>query len=73
MKSTVFRLQRRVLAGVFAAGTLFQFAGCETGQITTTVTLDTEDLLITVVRSAILTPIDNYITDRINDAFGREG
>ncbi len=62
-------LRTRLLSGLFTAGVLLQFGGCDLGQITTTVTLDARDLLINAVRGAVLTPLDQFITDRINAAF----
>ncbi len=65
-------LRKRLFSSLWTAGVLVQFGGCDLGQITTTVTLDTRDLLISVVRGAVLTPIDQFITDRINAAFGTD-
>lgn len=63
-------LRKRLFSSLCTAGVLVQFGGCDLGQITTTVTVDARDLLINVVRGAVLTPIDQFITDRINAAFG---
>ena len=63
-------LRKRFVSSLWTAGVLFQFGGCDLGPITTTVTIDARDLLINAVRSAVLTPIDQFITDRINAAFG---
>ncbi len=63
-------LQRRCLAGFCAAGFVCQFGGCDLTQITTTVTLDTRELISGAVRNAILLPLDALITQAINDAFG---
>ena len=65
-------LRRRLFSGLWTAGVRFQLGGCDLGQITTTVTLDARELLISVVRGAVLTPIDQLITDRINAAFARD-
>lgn len=65
-------LRKRLLSSLWTAGVLVQFGGCDLGQITTTVTLDARDLLINVVRGAVLTPLDQFITDRINAAFGAD-
>lgn len=65
-------LRKRLFCSFWTAGVLFQFGGCDLGQITTTVTLDARDLLINVVRGAVLTPLDQFITDRINAAFGAD-
>lgn len=61
------RLKR---AGTIATcGMAFQFGGCDFGTVSTSVTLNGADLIVTLIRAAILTPIDNAITDFVNDAF----
>lgn len=62
-------LRARRWAALCAAGMVCQFGGCDIGEITTTVTLSGRDLVISVVRGAILTPLDAFITQAINDAF----
>jgi hypothetical protein len=49
----------------------FPLGGCELDQITatSTVTLDTREVLISAIRGAILTPIDTFITDSVNQLF----
>jgi len=59
----------RAASAFLAAATAFQLGGCDFGQITTTVTLDGQDFFITLIRGAVLTPLDNFITDAINNAF----
>ncbi len=59
----------RKWAAVSAVGMVCQFGGCDIGEITTTVTLSGRDLLINVVRGAILAPLDAFVTQAINDAF----
>jgi len=51
---------------------LFQLGGCEFGDITTTTTLDGRELVISLIQGAILNPIDAFIIDTVNDAFGPE-
>ncbi len=52
-----------------ALASVFQFGGCNIGEITTTSTVDGRELLISLVRGAVLGPIDAFITDAINQAF----
>lgn len=70
----MFGLQRlrrlKTAATVGLLGTMCQFGGCELGEITTTSTVSVRELLIGVVRAAILTPLDQFVTDSINNAFG---
>jgi hypothetical protein len=67
--STAFK--RWVLSMACLGATTFQFGGCALGEITTstTTTINTRELLIGLVRDAVLTPIDVYVTDLINGAF----
>lgn len=64
---------RRKVAGLGLGALLltFPFGGCEFEQITatSTVTLDTRDVLISAIRGAILTPIDTLITQGVNQLF----
>lgn len=63
------RTRLRMLGGCCAAGMLFQLAGCDISQITTTVTVDGRQLLAGAIRNAVLAPLDAAITQAINDAF----
>ncbi len=60
------------MGAVCSAGMLFQFGGCDVGSITTSVTLDGRSLLISLVRGAVLMPIDTLVTDAINNAFSND-
>ncbi len=60
-------LLRRLLGGFCTAGIMFQFAGCDLTQITTSVTVDGRQLISGAIRNAILTPIDVAITQAVND------
>lgn len=57
---------------VGAAGSLCQLGNCDFGEITTTstTTIDGRELLISLVRGAIITPLDQWVTDTVNDTFG---
>lgn len=59
----------RTLALVCGFGVVAQFGACRIGQITTTTTLDGREALIMLIRGAILTPIDAFITEAVNRAF----
>lgn len=56
---------------VGATGFLCQLGNCDLGSITTTstVTLDGGELIASLVRGAIITPLDQWLTDTINNAF----
>ena len=57
-------------AGLFCtAGVVFQVGSCNFSEITTTTTLDGREVIITLVRNAILTPIDLWITAAVNEMF----
>lgn len=68
----VMSLQKRLsrwgaLAGV---GLVAQFGGCDLGTITTTTTVDARDAIVQLIRGALLTPIDAFITNAVNEVFG---
>jgi hypothetical protein len=67
MKST--RQRGRLIGFVVSFGALFQFGGCDLGEITATTTLDGREVLINLIRAAIITPIDAYITNGVNNLF----
>ena len=48
-----------------------ELCSCNLNDITTTttVTLDGREVIISLVRQAILTPIDQYITEAVNELF----
>lgn len=54
-------------------GTVFQLGGCDFGEITTSVTLDGDELIISLIRGAILNPLDAAITEAITAAFDDDG
>jgi hypothetical protein len=61
----------RAVAALCGMGMLFQFGGCDLGQFqaTTVTVLDGRQVIISILRSAILTPIDQYITTAVNNFF----
>ncbi len=67
----IIRRARR-LSAVLAAGTMFQAGGCNLGEITVTQTVSGADLIVSLIRGAILQPIDAFVTDAVNEAFGVE-
>lgn len=69
MNSRRHRLLNRWLAILGATGFLCQFGNCEIGEITTTSTIDGRELIISLIRDAILTPLDEFVTEAVNDAF----
>ncbi len=56
---------------VGAAGFLCQLGHCDFGAITTTstVTLDGGELIASLVRGAIITPLDQWLTAPVTNAF----
>jgi hypothetical protein len=62
-------LRKKYLGMLFGMGVLCQFGGCNIGEVTTTTTMDGRQVLISLVRGAILTPIDAWITNGINNLF----
>ena len=72
MHSMKRSFRKRLLYKLCAVGAVFQLGGCEIGQITTTPTVDGREVIISLIRGIVLTPIDAFITDAINDAFDDE-
>jgi len=72
MKSLRRMTRKRSLGLLLGFGMLCQFGGCNIGEITTTTTTDGRQVLISLVRGMILTPIDSWITAGINDLFGAD-
>lgn len=62
-------MRHKVVGMLCTAGVVFQVGSCDFGEITTTTTLNGRELVITLVRSAILTPIDQFITVAVNELF----
>jgi len=62
---------RKKLAALGFGALLLQFGSCEFSEITatSTVTLDARQVLISAIRGAILTPIDTFITNGVNQVF----
>jgi hypothetical protein len=65
-------MRKKSLGVLLGFGILCQFGGCDIGQITTSTTMDGRQVLISLVRGMILTPIDAFITDSINNLFGED-
>jgi hypothetical protein len=63
-------LKKLAVAGTMGTTCMFSLGGCELDDFTTTTTttLDGRDVVTYLVRAAILTPIDDFLTNAI-DAF----
>ena len=72
MRSRIRTLKLKAAASLCATGTVFQLGGCDFGQIPVTTTLDGSELLITLVRGALLTPIDTAITNAVRGFFNND-
>ena len=58
--------------GLLGCGALLfgcPFGGCQIDQITTTTTLDGRQVMISLIQSAIITPIQTAINQGVNDLF----
>ena len=62
----------RLVAAACTIGFLGQFSGCQFDELTVTQTVDARELVISLVREAVLGPIDDFLTVAINDAFEEE-
>jgi hypothetical protein len=74
MQSFKRAIRRKKIAALCAAGFLCQLCSCDFGQISTTMTttLDGREVIISLIRGAILEPIDQFITDAVYEFFGDE-
>lgn len=69
-RKTVRKVKQK--AGVLVVGAMlfgFPWGGCQIDQITTTTTLDGREVMISLIRGAVLSPIDAWITQGVNDLF----
>ena len=71
MRSTMKRTKSAMYA-ICSASVLFQFGGCNFGSVSLPVSLSGQELLIALVRSALVQPIDMFITDTIRNAFDND-
>jgi hypothetical protein len=58
--------------GLLGCGALLfgcPFGGCQIDQVTASTTLDGREVLISLIRGAILSPIDSAITYGVNEFF----
>lgn len=69
MQNLQRKMRGTAIGGLLAMSTLFQFGGCNIGEVTATTTLDGREVIINLLRSAILSPIDAFITQQVNNLF----
>ena len=71
MRFRTARKHARSLGLLCGLGTLFHAGACDLGTITTTSTqtLDGSVVIVDLVRSIIITPLDEYVTEVVSDAF----
>ena len=66
------RLRRKAAAVFAVGGTLFAaFGGCQFDQIPVTSTVDSREVIVGLIRGALIDPIDAYITNGVNEFFNR--
>ncbi len=68
------RFRKAVAILTFGAAAMFPFGSCDLGEFTTTTTttISGRDAVLFLVRSLIFNPIEEFITDRIDDLIGEE-
>ncbi len=69
MRFLTAKMRAKALGLLCGMGVLCQFGACDLGTITTTQTLDGRDAIVQLVRGAILTPLDTWITNAVYEAF----
>ena len=64
-------IRKAAVAGTMGVASVCSLGGCDLGEFTTTTTttLDGREVVTYLARSAILTPIDNFITNAIDSFF----
>lgn len=64
----------KIKAGFMCAsmGTVMQFGACNIGDIPAATTIDGREALIALIRGALLSPIDAYITQTVNNLFDED-
>lgn len=73
MRRTNIVNRARRVAAVLAGATMFQIGPCNLESIEVTQTIETQQLLIDIANAVILDPIEAFVTNAINNAFGVEG
>ena len=75
MKGIKRTVRGKAVALLCTAGAVCQVGSCDLGEITTTttVTLDGREVIISLIRGTILPPIEQFITDAVNEAFDYDG
>ena len=68
------KVHRKALAMFCSAGILFQFGSCDLGEITTTTTatLDGRTVILNLLRSVIIAPIDALLVQAVDDLINDE-
>ena len=68
------RVHRKALAALCSAGMLLQFGSCDLGEITTTTTatLDGRAVLLSLLRSVIIQPIDAFLVQAVDELIDDE-
>ena len=64
----ISRFQRRAAAGC-VCGTIFQLSGCSLGEVPLTFTISGEEIALTLIRGAVLDPIDRALTEAVTNFF----
>ncbi len=63
------RLKKSAILAVMGVAFAFPFGSCNFDEFTVTTAVDPAGLLASVFRTAILTPIDEFVTNGINNLF----
>ncbi len=73
MKRSQRIFRSKLAAMLCSGGMIFQLGSCDFGDITTSVTLSGEELITTLVRGAIIGPLNAFIDDTVSGLFSDEG
>lgn len=68
--------KKRLAGLLFSGGMLLQLGSCDFGSFaattTTTTTIDAREVIIQLVRGAIITPLDAYVTNAVSNLLSNE-
>jgi hypothetical protein len=69
MKKQSLLTRFRRATAILGAVTVFQFGGCDFGTIEVTNEVAVEQLIIDLINGFILDPIEDFVTNAVNEAF----
>ena len=69
MQYKKWRRRTRLLGVICGGGAAFQVAGCDFGSVNVMQTVNANEVIAGLLRSVILTPINNWVNNAIDNVF----